>query len=137
MKWTSRNYFDAIWIVHVIEHLDNGDEVVAGLMPKLKEGGYMYVEFPGRKSTTLPSMHGSLNFRDDPTHVRLYSATEIANLAQRSGCEVLSSGTRRNWYYIAAMPARIIGHWLKRKKLQGNIFWDLLGFAEYVYARKQ
>lgn len=131
------NYFDGIWMVHVVEHLHNGDEVLAHLVPKLKQGGFLYVEFPGKKSTTLPSMHGSLNFRDDPTHVRLYSAAEIGSLLQRSGCDVLNKGTRRNWYYIAAMPARILAHWIKRKKLQGNIFWDLLGFAEFVYARKQ
>lgn len=53
------NYFDGIWMVHVIEHLYNGDEVIKLLLPKLKMGGYMYVEYPGKRSTTLPSMHGN------------------------------------------------------------------------------
>jgi SAM-dependent methyltransferase len=130
-------HFDGIWVVHVIEHLHNGDEVLLGLLPKLKKGGYLYVEFPGKKSLTLPSMHGTLNFHDDPTHVRIYSAKELSAVLYRSGLETLDLGTRRNWFYIAGMPLRMAGHWVKGKKLQGNIFWDLLGFAEFVYGRKK
>ncbi|NBV95614.1 MAG: methyltransferase domain-containing protein, partial [Actinobacteria bacterium] len=70
------NYFDGIWMVHVIEHLHNGDAVIQHLLPKLKSGGFLYIEYPGQKSTTLPSMHGTLNFKDDPTHVRVYSVNE-------------------------------------------------------------
>ncbi len=130
------NYFDAILMVHVIEHLHNGDEVLLELLPKLKQGGYLYVEFPGKRSTMLPSMHGTLNFHDDSTHVRVYSAKDLSALLNKAGFKTLSAGTRRNWYYIVAMPLRIAGHWIKGKKLQGNIFWDLLGFAEFVYGRK-
>ena len=131
------SFFDAIWMVHVIEHLRNGDEVLKNLIPKLKPGGYLYIEYPGKNSTKLPSMHGSLNFKDDSTHVRLYSVKEISQLLHENGCTVVKSGTRRNIYYMAAMPFRIISHWVRGKKLQGNIFWDLLGFAEYVWARKK
>src|SRR5262245_5874730 len=66
------SFFDAVSMVHVIEHLFNGDLVIKGLIPKLKPGGVIYIEYPGPKSKTLPSMHGSLNFHDDPTHVSLY-----------------------------------------------------------------
>ena len=66
------NFFDGIWIVHVIEHLFNGDKVIENLIAKLKPGGFMYIEYPGNKSTKLPSMNGTLNFYDDDTHVRIY-----------------------------------------------------------------
>ncbi len=131
------NYFDAVLMVHVMEHLYNGDEVVKGLLPKLKSGGYMYMEYPGEKSTRLPSMKGSLNFKDDPTHVRVYSVKELSKVFETNGCKVLKVGKRRNIWFILAMPFRIIKSWLNRKKLQGNIFWDLLGFAEFVWARKK
>jgi hypothetical protein len=130
------NYFSAIQIAHVIEHLYNGDEVIVGLLPKLKSGGYIYLEYPGEKSTRLPSMPGTLNFTDDPTHVRVYSVTELTALLEANGCKVLKSGLRRNGWFIIAMPFRIIKAWLSGKKLQGNIFWDLLGFAEFVWAKK-
>ena len=29
------NYFNGVWMVHVIEHLHNGDEVILKLLPKL------------------------------------------------------------------------------------------------------
>jgi SAM-dependent methyltransferase len=129
-------YFDAITMVHVIEHLLNGDEVVKGLLPKLKPGGVLYLEYPGEKSKKLPSMHGTLNFKDDPTHVRVYSVRELSHLLTANGCVVLQSGLRRNPWFIMAMPFRVMAHWLRGKKLEGNIFWDLLGFAEFVWARK-
>jgi len=131
------DYFDAINMVHVIEHLYNGDEVIGGLLPKLKSGGYLYIEYPGKKSTTLPSMHGTLNFKDDPTHVRVYSVKELTGFFERNGCEVLKGGMRRNPWFIMAMPFRILATWLRGKKLQANIFWDIMGFAEYVWARKK
>ncbi|HPH84560.1 MAG TPA: methyltransferase domain-containing protein [Ferruginibacter sp.] len=131
------NYFDGIWMVHVIEHLYNGDKVMEQLMPKLKQGGYMYIEYPGKKSMKLPSMYGTLNFKDDPTHVRLYSVEEITDLVSRNGFEVLKSGTRRNPWFIMAMPFRILASVFTGKKIQGNIFWDILGFAEYLWIRKK
>jgi hypothetical protein len=130
------NYFDGIWMVHVIEHLYNGDEVITKLLPKLKSGGFLYIEYPGEKSTRLPSMHGTLNFKDDPTHVRVYSVKELSQLFNNNNCTVVKGGMRRNGWFIAATPFRIISTWLSGKKLQGNIFWDLLGFAEYVWVKK-
>ena len=130
------NYFDAIQMAHVIEHLYNGDEVVKGLLPKLKTGGYIYLEYPGPKSTRLPSMKGTLNFKDDETHVRVYSVKELSILLEANGCNVLEAGLRRNIWFIMAMPVRIIKTWVSGKKLQGNIFWDVLGFAEFVWAKK-
>src|SRR4030095_7256214 len=130
------NFFDCMRMVHVIEHLHNGDKVLEGLMPKLKKGGYFYIEYPGQKSTKLPSMYGTLNFSDDPTHVRVYSIPELRNIFSKNNSTVLKSGTRRNIYYLSAMPFRIIKNWLQGKKLLGNIFWDLLGFAEYLWVKK-
>lgn len=131
------NFFDAIWIVHVIEHLYNGDKVIEGIIAKLKKNGFMYVEYPGIRSKKLPSMHGTLNFYDDPTHVRLYSVQELGNLFHKHGFTIVQSGVRRNIFFILAMPFRIIASLLKRKKLQGNIFWDITGFAEYLYVQKK
>jgi SAM-dependent methyltransferase len=130
-------YFDGIWMAHVIEHLHNGDQVVPHLLKKLKKGGYFYIEYPGKKSTTLPSMRGSLNFKDDPTHVRLYSVPELTAIFTANNCTVLKSGTRRNWFYILAMPVRIVISLVKKGHLEGNLFWDLLGFAEYLWVKKQ
>jgi len=96
----------------------------------------MYIEYPGIRSTRLPSMYGTLNFKDDLSHVRVYSVKELAHLLEMSHCKVLRGGTRRNVFFILFFPFRVIGHWIRGKKLIGNIFWDLLGFAEFIYVQK-
>lgn len=131
------SFFDFIRMAHVIEHLHNGDEVLNALLPKLKPGGYFYIEYPGKKSLKLPHMHGTLNFYDDPTHVRIYSVPEIKKIFEDNGCVVLRSGTRRNIWNILAMPARIILCLMKGEKINANIFWDITGFAEYLYVKKK
>jgi hypothetical protein len=82
-------------------------------------------------------MYGTLNFKDDPTHVRVYSVAELTPIFEANGCEVVSSGMRRNWFYIIALPLRMILSIIQLGKLRGNLFWDLLGFAEYLYVRKK
>ena len=131
------NHFDGICMAHVIEHLHNGDKVLPLLLKKLKPGGYFYIEYPGKKSLKLPSMKGSLNFKDDPTHVRVYSVPELKNIFESSGCEVLAAGTRRNWFYIITLPARAIISLLKKGYVEGNVFWDIMGFAEYLWVKKK
>ena len=130
-------FFDGIWMVHVIEHLHNGDLALPKLLEKLKPGGYFYLEYPGERSLHLPSMRGTLNFRDDPTHVKIYSVAQLQEIFEANNCEVMACGTRRNWWYILGMPLRMIESLIQKGYLQGNIFWDILGFAEYVYAKKK
>ena len=130
------NFFDFIRMTHVIEHLYNGDEVVIALLPKLKKNGFFYIEYPGKKSLKLPSMHGTLNFNDDPTHVRVYSVKELKEVFEHWQCKIIKAGARKNIWNILAMPLRIIISLIKKQKLQANIFWDVTGFAEYLYVKK-
>ena len=130
------DYFDFIMMAHVIEHLRNGDQVLEKLLPKLRKGGMLYVEFPGFHSTTLPRMRGTLNFFDDDTHVRVYSLPELYNLFLRNGAQVVRGGVRRQWRNIALIPLKIPQNLLKYGRVVPSIFWDLLGFAEYVLVQK-
>ncbi len=131
------NYFDCIIMAHVVEHLSNGDAVIEGLLPKLRQGGMIYVEFPGLRSTTLPRMKGTLNFFDDDTHVRIYSRQEFYNLFMRHKLQVVAGGLWRRWHSIALIPVKIPHNLIKYRRVVPSIFWDLLGFAEYVVARKR
>ncbi len=131
------NSFDFIRMTHVIEHLHNGDEVLKKLLSKLKNGGFFYIEYPGKKSLRLPSMYGTLNFNDDPTHVRLYSVRELKKIFEAYDCIILKAGTRRNIWNILTMPAKMIISIIKRERLRGDIFWDVTGFAEYLFVQKK
>lgn len=129
-------HFDMIVMAHVIEHLRSGDKVVEALLPKLKPGGMFYVEFPAERSTRLPSMPMSLNFYDDPTHVRIYSVAELSEVFRRAGCTIVGGGTRRDWVRIIFLPLLAVRILMRYGHLTGGLFWDLCGFADYVIARK-
>ena len=130
------NHFDVIIMSHIIEHLVNGDKVIEGLLPKLKKGGYIYIEYPGERSTHLPHMKRTLNFYDDPTHVRIYSVKEVEGVLLNKGLKILRSGTRRYWPYILLLPFTLITETMKYGFVPGGVFWDLMGFAEFVFAEK-
>lgn len=128
--------FDAILVAHVIEHLPNGDDVLLGLVPKLAPGGLLYVEFPGPRSLRLPSMKGTLNFHDDETHVRVFTAQEVAGVLAGAGLAVRAAGTRRDWRGIVFFPFKVIHARFRYGFVPGSAFWDLLGFAEFVLAER-
>ncbi|MDJ0798472.1 MAG: class I SAM-dependent methyltransferase [Calothrix sp. MO_167.B12] len=126
------DFYDVIILNHVIEHLANSLSLIEKLCQKLKLGGKIYIEYPGVRSLTLPSMKGCLNFCDDSTHIRVYSVQEVANTLLSNSCKILEAGTRRIWLRIILFPVLYIKYALKGAP--GSALWDLLGFAEYVYA---
>jgi SAM-dependent methyltransferase len=131
------DFFDAMNMTHVIEHLRNGDAVLDGILKKIKKGGYIYIEYPRFFSTKFPSMRETLNYFDDETHVRIYSLIEIYNVLLRNGCLPVKGGVRRNWLTIILMPLQIPRMKMKRGYLVGADFWDAFGFAEFVLAKKK
>ena len=130
-------HFDFIMMAHVIEHLKNGDQVLVKLLAKLKPGGYLYVEYPGIRSTRLPRMKGTLNFFDDDTHVRVYSLTELYNLFLKNNTEIIKGGTRKYIPNILMMPLKVIHNLIKYGKILPSIFWDFFGFAEFILIKKK
>lgn len=129
--------FDVLMMSHVIEHLPNGDDVLARLLPKVRKGGVAYIEFPSRRSTRLPSKRGTLNFYDDETHRRVYSVPEVEQVFLDGGWTVLRSGARRDWVRIATTPVAMVKSKIDLGYVAGSVFWDLLGFADYVLAEKR
>lgn len=131
------NHFDIIIMSHIIEHLHNGDEVIEGLLSKLKVGGIIYIEYPSFKSTKLPSMRETLNFFDDETHCRIYSVKELFNLLMQNNFNIKEGGTRRQWINIALVPVKSVLQLLTKGYIRAGVMWDLCGFAEYVVAQKK
>ena len=128
--------YDVLLLAHVIEHLENGDDVLRGLVPKLKPGGMIYVEFPGPQSLKFPSKKGTLNFHDDDTHVRVFDANEVAGILRGCGLEIVKAGTRRDLRGILLMPVFAVRAKQKHGYVPGGVFWDLFGFADQVLAVK-
>jgi 2-polyprenyl-3-methyl-5-hydroxy-6-metoxy-1,4-benzoquinol methylase len=131
------NGFDIIVMSHVIEHLKNGEEVIRALLKKLRQpaGGVLFIEFPSIRSLRLPHMKGTLNFYDDATHCRLYAIHELCNLLTDSGLKIIEAKPRKYWFQILLLPAYFIKTVIKKNDLAW-VFWDLLGFADYIIAKK-
>jgi SAM-dependent methyltransferase len=127
--------FDVLILSHVLEHIRNGEDVLASLLPKLKVGGIVYIEFPSIRSLGLPSAINTLQFCDDPTHLRLYSLVQIANILLDNGFKVVDGGTRRDWPRIVfsplCIPSQIVSLF-KYQKLNAKGLWDIAGFAEFA-----
>jgi SAM-dependent methyltransferase len=131
-------FFDVVLFSHVIEHLHNGLNVLAGLARKLRAGGTLYVEFPGLRSLRTPraSRPGDcLHFCDDRTHVRVYALHEVVNVLLDGGLDVVRAGTRRDPVRLLLTPALFLYGCLRRRPWN-RALWDFFGFAEYAVARK-
>lgn len=128
--------FDLIVMSHVIEHLHNGDKVIAGLLSKLKKGGIIYLEFPSERSVNFPSKPETLNFYDDPTHCRIFTVKEVSDILKQNQLTILSAGIRRQIINIILMPFKIILQTITKGYVRGGVYWDYYGFAEYVCARR-
>ncbi len=130
-------HYDVILLAHLLEHIPHGEAVLEALWQKLAPGGYLYVETPSERSLSLPSMPGTLNFFDDPTHVRLYTLPELCNLFLRLGGKVKSAGLCRQKRKILLLPLLLGLHVLRYGTWRrGSLWWDLLGFAHHVLVQK-
>src|SRR5205823_1278171 len=102
--------FDAITCMHVVEHLQSMTNLWSEAARLLKPGGRIYVETPGLRSVTTASppadVRGkvTLNFYDDPTHIRPVPMTELMIAAKRAGLTPGAGGRSRNWLFAAAYP---------------------------------
>jgi len=128
--------FDLVVISHVVEHLDNGVDVIRQAGTLLRKGGILFVEYPRLASVNLPSMEGTLNFHDDPTHKRFHDLVDVANAMTDGGLVVREARTRRYWRRILFVPIGALYSLLSKGRLRAGVFWDLCGFAEYAVGER-
>ncbi len=133
--------YTAIIFSHVIEHLPNGLEVLRRLTKKLKRGGIIYVEFPSVRSLSLPNADGTLNFCDDPTHVRIYDIKEIGNILLEQNFRIIRAGRATQLKRLVLVtPVGVLYsfvYFLRRGRLSARGLWDLMGFADFVLAERR
>ncbi len=127
--------YSVINFSHVIEHLDNGNEVLAALREHQEMGGLLYVETPSDRSLGFPSRAGCLYFYDDDTHKRVYTLEEMEQTLLNSGYEILRIGIRHDPFRVAIAPFVWISLVLAGRKIKGGNLWDIVGFAHYILAK--
>lgn len=132
--------FDAITCMHVVEHLSSSRHLLEQSARLLKPGGRLYVETPHPKTETMASVSGkaagcvTMNFYDDPTHVRPVPIGELVQLAGESGLRAVASGTSRNWIFAAVYPLLCIIRPNSRKRYVAQQHW--LGWSVFLVAAR-
>ncbi|MGA7340732.1 MAG: class I SAM-dependent methyltransferase [Terracidiphilus sp.] len=134
--------YDFVILNHVVEHMPEPAPILAALCAKLKPAGYIWVAFPSLRSLSLPhSVDETLQFCDDPTHVRVPDLREIANLLLANGVKVLHAGRSREGFFTTLADAfklvkRLLKKWFTGK-FSGRGMWYLLGFEDHVFGQRK
>ncbi|HVZ82856.1 MAG TPA: methyltransferase domain-containing protein [Terracidiphilus sp.] len=131
------NSFDLVLLHHVAEHMADPAPIVAALCTKLKPGGLIWIAFPSLRSLSLPhSCDETLNFCDDPTHIRVPDVREMANILLASGVSVLHAGRSREGFLTTLGDIVKLGKRLVRRfvtgRFSGRGLWYILGFEDHV-----
>lgn len=84
--------FNIIIANHVLEHIVRSYKSYQDLIGLLEDNGVMYCEFPNIKTLYKKKNFYNYHFHDDKTHISLYDLNELANIAMRSNCKVISCG---------------------------------------------
>lgn len=134
--------FDLIILHHVIEHLCNGEALLASLHLKLRPGGMIYVETPDIATLNYPSAIGFMNFYDDPTHQRIYEIRALVAEMICIGFIVNRFGRRRDWrrlvlFSLPMLVFNLLYSLPVRKMPDARGLWDLFGVASFVVATRK
>ena len=126
--------FDMINFSHVIEHLNNGEDVIKELRSLQPKGGLLYIETPSEESVTFHQKNviDTFNFYDDKTHKRVYPLGDIVSVLISSGYRILKYGKRRDMRRILFFLFPDIIFTLLKIPIYGSMLWDIKGFANFV-----
>jgi SAM-dependent methyltransferase len=132
--------FDRITCMHVVEHLRDPAHLMREAFRLLKPGGSIYVETPAPHTVDLESAVGeakgrvTVNFYDDPTHVRPVPVEEITRVSLAAGFRDVSTGVSRNVLFAASYPLFRIASRHSRHRYVAQHHWT--GWSVYAIARK-
>lgn len=82
------NYFDAIRLYHVIEHLDNPSLCLSLIRKKLKNGGELIMGTPNMGSLVSKIFKSYWYNLDSPRHLFIFSPCTLKKLVEKNGFSV-------------------------------------------------
>lgn len=126
-------FFDAISMFHVIEHIDTPFDFLRQVKKLLSPNGILLIETPNSMDVllTIYECEPFQNFTYWSHHPMLYSPTALAYLVSRSGYKILeNTGVQR--YSIENHM-----HWLSKGKPGGHEVWRNMFSSEanHEYAK--
>ena len=134
LPWPDHS-MEAITCMHVVEHLEDLKNLLMETARLLKPGGRIYFETPHPKTLDLPSAKGkfTLNFFDDPTHIRVVPPDSLAEQLSATSLQFVRSGVSRNWLFAAShLMYRFRPE--SRKKFTARVHW--IGWSAYLVAQQ-
>jgi SAM-dependent methyltransferase len=81
--------FDVVCLWDVFEHIKDGVAYLSDLSKRLNPGGVVFLQIPSADSFAARVLREQCNVFDGLEHVNLYGMATIAQVAKRSGFEVL------------------------------------------------
>lgn len=131
-----KNYFDAIRLYHVIEHIDNPDYALKLIYSRLRPGGELILGTPNYGSI-VRKIFGTYWYNlDAPRHLFLFSPNNLIKLGKKNGfinphVDYFAAGG------ILGSIQYILGEKLHRKfNLLSNVFLVLLFFIPELITNK-
>lgn len=85
MRLYPDNYFDAIRLYHVIEHLDNPVELLTLAHNKLKKGGELIIGTPNAESMAFKIFWRYWYNLDCPRHLYIFNPKQLTSLLRKTG----------------------------------------------------
>jgi SAM-dependent methyltransferase len=131
------NSFDAIISSHNLEHCERQDEVLDAMLKALKKGGKIYLSFPCEESINFPKRRDTLNFYDDPTHLRMLNFNKTIDKI-KSNSLVIDFAVKRYRPFILFMIGLILEPFafiLKRNMPFGST-GAFYGFETIIWASR-
>lgn len=137
--------FDAVLLVHVIEHLKNPFLIRDEIARVLKPSGTFYIETPNWTSILVPSFGlrreagFPANFFDDPTHIRPWTKQSLFGCFSKGEDLVVAEvGTTREWPRAFFDPFLMLISYLLRNRVWFLLsFTNIFGWNIFVAGSKQ
>lgn len=111
--------FDAIVLIHTIEHVYDPVALLEGLMEHLAPGGWIVLATPDMGGYWRPLLGRFWPFFKAPEHVAFYTAQSLGGLLRKAGCSEV-----RRMPYLSYFPLSLVGEKLTpggaRKELAGK-----------------
>jgi ubiquinone/menaquinone biosynthesis C-methylase UbiE len=129
--------FDAVTSSHNLEHCENREATLAAMAQALKPGGLLYLSFPSSASVDFPSRAGTLNYKDDETHLgEPPELKDAVRLLKENGLDILFQVDGYRPFLL-----RMLGtlREQKSKALQQVMTgtWEYYGFESIIWAKKK
>jgi len=140
------NSFDAVTVIHLVEHIENVENLLKEIIRILKPSGRFYIETPDAKTLNYPKFEflfkdksgGPLNFYDDTTHLKPVSKDFMHNIMVKINAVEITKGHYRNLLYCLISPLLMILGVIMRKRRWFVVgFQHLSGWSVYWTGKKQ